>query len=432
MPSPGSQPAQSGNRLYPELSNRRRRVRQKAHLPIYASVTGSSSGMILDLSEVLDISEDGVCIRVASPLELSSPVTLSLDLVETKAFIHATGQVVWSDRTGRTGIRFPEVPEATRQHIRQWLFANAVSTSVYRPLNTERLVAPELPSRPELSAAPRPAVKQSPEQSRAAIAASQTVAENVRKSGTTDSNLENYSAVVSALGVVKRDVENESDQAKAMQLLADRGLSMTHATGAAIATADNSEAGVMICRASAGSDAPGIGARLQVGSGFSGECVRAGKGLRCDDTETDPRVDREGSRRLGIRSIMAAPVWKDNSVFGLIEVFSPQPNAFGPGDQLALRRLATMVGEVASRGRESSKALSLPAAADLPSPNLSTPETVAANSSARGCSEHGELCGSFVFVLSPRLSNRSRGCSARRLGVVSDSVGEVPGNLSIA
>ncbi len=85
----------------------------------------------------------------------------------------------------------------------------------------------------------------------------------------------------------------------------------------------------MICRASAGPSAPPVGATLQVGSGFSGECVRTGKMLRCDDAETDERVDRESCRALGIRSMLAAPIRLGEKVIGLLEVFSAEPDAFG-------------------------------------------------------------------------------------------------------
>ena len=36
-------------------------------------------------------------------------------------------------------------------------------------------------------------------------------------------------------------------------------------------------------------------------SGFSGECIRTGKALRCDDSETDSRVEAAICRRLGVR-----------------------------------------------------------------------------------------------------------------------------------
>ena len=47
--------------------NRRRRVRHKVHAPAYASFSGDSKGIMLDLHEVLDISENGVAIQCHIP-----------------------------------------------------------------------------------------------------------------------------------------------------------------------------------------------------------------------------------------------------------------------------------------------------------------------------------------------------------------------------
>jgi GAF domain/Sel1 repeat len=111
----------------------------------------------------------------------------------------------------------------------------------------------------------------------------------------------------------------------------------------------------MVCRATFGPDAPPVGARLQVGSGFSGECVKSGLLLRCDDTELDPRVDRVSCRALGIRSILAAPVRDGGKSIGLIETFSRQPNAFSDADGKGLQRLAEFVRDAVSREARAKK-----------------------------------------------------------------------------
>src|SRR5206468_3273390 len=126
----------------------------------------------------------------------------------------------------------------------------------------------------------------------------------------------------------------------------------------------------MICRASAGSDAPPVGARLQIGSGFSGECVNSGMLLRCDDAEVDARVDASACRALGIRSILAVPVRAGEKSVGIIEAFSAQPNAFSQVDGRVFQRLAEIVLAAANRA---ARAASLPPIAESPAPSFIPP-----------------------------------------------------------
>ena len=72
------------------------------------------------------------------------------------------------------------------------------------------------------------------------------------------------------------------DLEAALQLLVERARYITGATGAALALLQGGE---MVCRASAGSSAPAVGARLQVISGLTGESVSRKQILRCDNAE---------------------------------------------------------------------------------------------------------------------------------------------------
>jgi TonB family protein len=110
----------------------------------------------------------------------------------------------------------------------------------------------------------------------------------------------------------------------------------TGSTGAAIALLRNGE---MVCRATTGRNAPDLGTRLD-NAGFSAECLRIGTLQRCDDTETDPRVDAGACRLLGVRSILVVPLWYWGEFMGIFEIFSPRPNAFGERDEQTLQALA--------------------------------------------------------------------------------------------
>jgi putative methionine-R-sulfoxide reductase with GAF domain len=132
----------------------------------------------------------------------------------------------------------------------------------------------------------------------------------------------------------------ERDLTATLQLLAERARYITGASGAAIALRDHEE---MVCRASAGSSAPEVGAQLQINSGLSGESVRTKQTLRCDDAAADERVNRESCEALGIRSVVVMPLLRSNEVIGVFELFSDQANIFETRDLAALERMGAMV-----------------------------------------------------------------------------------------
>jgi len=132
----------------------------------------------------------------------------------------------------------------------------------------------------------------------------------------------------------------EPELVSALQLLVERAQYITGATGTALALPQGNE---MVCRASAGTSAPAVGARLQVLSGLTGESITRRQLLRCDNAETDPRVNLEACRSLGIASIVVLPLFRHNGeVRGVIELFSDHPYAFEERDLVALERMADL------------------------------------------------------------------------------------------
>src|SRR5271169_6942340 len=132
----------------------------------------------------------------------------------------------------------------------------------------------------------------------------------------------------------------ETELDSALQLLVERARYITGATGTALALPQGEE---MVCRASSGSSAPAIGARLQVRSGLTGESISRRQLLRCDNAETDPRVNLEACRALGIASIVVLPLLRGNGeIRGLFELFSDHPYAFEERDLIALERMADL------------------------------------------------------------------------------------------
>jgi len=158
----------------------------------------------------------------------------------------------------------------------------------------------------------------------------------------------------------------ETELDSALQLLVERAQYITGATGTALALPQGEE---MVCRASAGSSAPAVGARLQVRSGLTGESISRRQLLRCDNAETDPRVNLETCRALGIASIVVLPLLRrTGEVRGLFELFSDHPYAFEERDLIALERMAdlTLTALDLAEQRQASSPAPSPAAAPAP------------------------------------------------------------------
>jgi EAL domain-containing protein (putative c-di-GMP-specific phosphodiesterase class I) len=85
------------------------------------------------------------------------------------------------------------------------------------------------------------------------------------------------------------------------------------------------------------------GVRTLVDSSIGGLSVRTGEVLRCDDTETDPRVDREVCRRLGTRAAVVVPLARGADVFGVLAVGATRPGAFSDDDVAVLGAMADLM-----------------------------------------------------------------------------------------
>ena len=146
--------------------------------------------------------------------------------------------------------------------------------------------------------------------------------------------------------------------------VAIRAQNFTGSTGVAIALAEGDQ---MVCRANWGTSAPEVGATLSLENSFTGLCVRTGEPLRCDDAQSDSRVDPEACQALGISAIAAAPVRRGLKVIGVIAAFSDTPNAFTDKHLLILTTLADVVIELLDDPHPMQP---LPQAVEAPAPDL--------------------------------------------------------------
>jgi hypothetical protein len=294
--------------------------------------------MVVDLSELLDLHEDGFAVQTSERLEINRAVNLCLDLPETKSFIHGSGQVVWSDDAGRGGIRFSGLPESSRQILKEWLFANLLVAGSNHAARSEQLARREAGEEKLLE----PVVVIDTESDTKSDTKFDTGADTKARSVVAISAAEeDGSETLSSVEAVGRKVREIGDDVDTvLHLITERALNLTGASGAALAFLTDDR---MICRARAGDPSPPLGAPVDAKQGLSGECVRSGLLVSCEDPENDPRVDPEICRALGIGSLMAAPIVCDFRVVGLLEIFSSHPRAFTKAHETVLDRLVEMI-----------------------------------------------------------------------------------------
>ena len=297
------------------FQERRSCLRHKVNGPVFASFDGVTGGMILDLSE------QGLSMQTLVPLETDRRaerrLQFRLDLPDPDLHLETTGYIAWADALGRAGVRFSELPAEARRRLDEWLALNDEAPSRKAPtLAFDRVLG----SSPGYQSPANASLKTRSVSLEAATGAPEFQGP---PSGSSTIQYEFHS-----LG---------SDLNSALRVISERARALLRGSGAAIALVDR---GPMMCRASVGIGGPPLGTHVNIGEGFSGECIRTGKALRCDDAEIDPRVDASVCRRFAIRSIAAAPIRYERAVVGLLEVFSPNSFAFDEGDLAILERMA--------------------------------------------------------------------------------------------
>lgn len=125
-----------------------------------------------------------------------------------------------------------------------------------------------------------------------------------------------------------------------MNFAAERVQHLTSAAGAIVEIAEHDE---MIYRAATGMAQGQLGLRLKSNGSLSGLCVETGRVLNCEDSETDARVDRDACRRVGLRSMLVAPLRHHDTVVGVLKVASPVVAHFGPQDARILELVSDLI-----------------------------------------------------------------------------------------
>jgi len=242
-----------------------------------------------------DIGEGGLGVSGAVGLELGTITSLQFRLPESSSTLDMLGTVVWSDGSGRAGVRFTQVESDSAVALLHWL-SSGMGTSIQTA-------------------------------DRAQDAALEVKINCLRE-------ITELKAAISAQAL---------DRDAALDLIVRRIAELTRASGAAIALQEGED---VVCRARVG-NAPDLGVKLS-SSSLSGECLRTGNAVLLEDSENDARVNPEICRELNLRSLLILPVVSGAKKVGIAEALSPNPRNFQSSDILTVSFLNDLIAGVAT------------------------------------------------------------------------------------
>jgi EAL domain-containing protein (putative c-di-GMP-specific phosphodiesterase class I) len=139
-----------------------------------------------------------------------------------------------------------------------------------------------------------------------------------------------------------------------MQRIVQQALALVKAAeGSAVELLVNGEL-CYVC--AAGSLADFVGLRLDPSASLSGLAVQTGRTQRCDDSEVDPRVDREACRRTRSTSMVCVPLRRAEEPVGVLKIAATTSHAFSDRDVATMSKLARFVTTTITMAHELSAA----------------------------------------------------------------------------
>jgi PAS domain S-box-containing protein len=134
-----------------------------------------------------------------------------------------------------------------------------------------------------------------------------------------------------------------------MRLLCERARVLCGADGAAVALV---EGDIVEYRVATGSVESYVGMRLKVEGSLTGTALQRGEVMRTDDSEADVRVDARSTRKVGARSMICVPLWRETRPVGVLNVISRRANAFDDRDVRMLELMAGLLGAALGNAAE--------------------------------------------------------------------------------
>ena len=99
-------------------------VRERRHYfrgPLQIAVSVSRGGSPAFTVNSLNVSETGICLNSAQPMQVGDKLRLRLRLPGDSEVLNLSGEVCWSALTGRVGVQFSNVKPGVALTLRTWL-----------------------------------------------------------------------------------------------------------------------------------------------------------------------------------------------------------------------------------------------------------------------------------------------------------------------
>ncbi len=102
----------------------RRERRRAARIPVNSTTSVAHAGAENLRATILDLSDGGTSLQSTDALPPVGKVYFQFALPGQEQAVRLSGEVAWQDASGRTGIRFVDVPQASRRLMHAWLLQN--------------------------------------------------------------------------------------------------------------------------------------------------------------------------------------------------------------------------------------------------------------------------------------------------------------------
>jgi len=103
----------------------RRERRRSFRVPVQAPVQVALSGGDQIEGIMLDLSQTGMDLLAAQPLERAAQIGLRFTLPDGSFEVDTHGEIAWANPNGQSGVRFLDLPESQVDKLKTWLLANA-------------------------------------------------------------------------------------------------------------------------------------------------------------------------------------------------------------------------------------------------------------------------------------------------------------------